>query len=145
MRMRRTDMTASKSGIDLIAAERLRQICKEGWTPEHDEEHTDGELARAAAAYALHGLSPEGHEHAIRGLAVREFEDAWGETIGPRNHNLVIDGSFFFPRTWTPDWWKPKQYDPRKNSTKNRVRDLSKAGALIAAEIDRLLLQQEKK
>ncbi len=31
---------------------------------------------------------------------------------------------------WHPDWWKPTPND--------RIRELTKAGALIAAEIDRL-------
>lgn len=31
-----------------IAAERKRQIEAEGWTPEHDDAHDKGELARAA-------------------------------------------------------------------------------------------------
>lgn len=35
-----------------IAAERRRQIDTEGWTPEHDDDHKGGELARAGAAYA---------------------------------------------------------------------------------------------
>jgi len=36
-----------------IMAERRRQIDVEGWTPEHDDtEHTAGELANAAAAWA---------------------------------------------------------------------------------------------
>lgn len=35
-----------------IAAERRRQVEVEGWTPEHDDEHDDGALARAAACYA---------------------------------------------------------------------------------------------
>lgn len=42
-------------GVALIAAERLRQISEEGWTPEHDDEHTSCELAAAAACYALCG------------------------------------------------------------------------------------------
>lgn len=41
------------SVIDEIAAERARQISKEGWTPEHDDHHNDGSLARAAACYAV--------------------------------------------------------------------------------------------
>ncbi len=41
-----------KTGIELITAERKRQIEKEGWTPEHDAEHTDGSLALAAVCYA---------------------------------------------------------------------------------------------
>ena len=36
-----------------VLAERARQIAAEGWTPEHDDEHDGGELARAGAAYAL--------------------------------------------------------------------------------------------
>lgn len=39
--------------IDEIAAERKRQIEVEGYSPEHDDEHTRAELARAAACYAL--------------------------------------------------------------------------------------------
>jgi hypothetical protein len=35
-----------------VLAERRRQIEQEGWTPEHDDQHADGELARAAAVYA---------------------------------------------------------------------------------------------
>jgi hypothetical protein len=37
-----------------VIAERRRQIQAEGWTPEHDDEHAGGELAQAAAYYALH-------------------------------------------------------------------------------------------
>ena len=36
-----------------VAAERRRQIEAEGWTPEHDDEHGAGEMAAAAACYAL--------------------------------------------------------------------------------------------
>ena len=77
------------TGAELIAAERLRQIVVEGWTPEHDDGHATDDLAEAAAAYLLND-----------------------ETLFP----------------W-PDWWKPGD-DP--------IRRLVKAGALIAAEIDRL-------
>lgn len=35
-----------------VLAERERQKTAEGWTPEHDDEHENGELAHAAAAYA---------------------------------------------------------------------------------------------
>lgn len=37
-----------------VLAERWRQINSEGWTPEHDDAHAPGDLARAAAAYAAH-------------------------------------------------------------------------------------------
>ncbi|MFD3300295.1 hypothetical protein [Aquipseudomonas alcaligenes] len=36
-----------------VLAERNRQITAEGWTPEHDDEHDDGQIADAAACYAL--------------------------------------------------------------------------------------------
>lgn len=84
-----------------VMAERWRQGFWEGFTSQHDDGHETGEMARAAACYALIGGS-------------RDRESWRGET--PR----------FWP--WSPDWWKPTT--PR--------RDLVKAGALIAAEIERL-------
>lgn len=90
-----------KTGIELIAEERKRQIEVEGWTVEHDViANTDEELARAAATYAL----PEIYR-------AYEFE--------VRN---------IFP--FDIKWWKPTPED--------RIRELTKAGALIAAEIDRI-------
>ena len=35
-------------------AERFRQIDAEGWSFDHDDQHSDGELAQAAACYMLH-------------------------------------------------------------------------------------------
>lgn len=90
------------NGVALIAAERQRQIESEGWTPEHDDEHGDGEIAAAAACYA----SP-----------------AWSRM---RSHQPPL----LWP--WDEQWWKPG----------DRIRELVKAGALIAAEIDRLQRQE---
>ena len=42
-----------KTALSLIIDERTRQQDAEGWTPQHDDTHTDGELARAAACYAV--------------------------------------------------------------------------------------------
>lgn len=95
---------AMKTGIELIAAERERQVSKEGWTPEHDDQHTDGSLAVAAACYALNERGPLEHRH-------------------------YFDVPVIWP--WHVLDWKPTPDDP--------VRELVKAGALIAAEIDRLL------
>jgi hypothetical protein len=39
--------------------------------------------------------------------------------------------ALLWPKSWAEDWWKPMADD--------RVWQLTKAGALIAAEIDRLL------
>jgi hypothetical protein len=39
--------------IELIRAERERQVAEEGWTPEHDDTHDAGQLAKAAGVYAM--------------------------------------------------------------------------------------------
>lgn len=39
--------------LDEIAAERHRQVMSEGWSAEHDDNHNGGELAKAAACYAI--------------------------------------------------------------------------------------------
>ncbi len=84
---------AQVSGIERITAERQRQIEAEGWTLEHDDTHTMGELAGMASWYAQ--PIPE-----------------W-RAVMP-----------------TPRW---------ERRPGDRIRELEKAGALIAAEIDRLL------
>ena len=91
-----------QTGIELIAAERERQVAVEGWTQEHDAEHAREELASAAACYAMP-------------LKWRPF---------PVRHGG--QAPLIWP--WSPKWWKPG----------DRIRELAKAGALIAAEIDRL-------
>lgn len=102
------------AGIDDIAAERQRQIAAEGWDAAHDDAHTDGSLSRAAACYAAHASAYQRVSQDVSLDVYREIE--------PRNSA----GTLGWPWDWK--WWKPK--DPR--------RDLVRAGALIAAEIDRL-------
>ena len=72
------------SAIEDIAAERRRQIEVEGWTPKHDDAHGRGEMAAAAAVYALHTA------HVPSGML------------------LYLDRvrRFFWP--WDEAWWKPK-------------------------------------
>lgn len=43
-----------------VAAERRRQIEAEGWTPEHDDAHSDGSLGIAASCYADQERPPNG-------------------------------------------------------------------------------------
>lgn len=93
------------NAVDLIAAERERQVSQEGWTPAHDDEHTFGEIARAAACYAM---PPELRQTYRAGFNPRYIASDW---------------------PWEASAWKP---------TSDRIRELVKAGALIAAEIDRL-------
>jgi hypothetical protein len=66
-----------------ILDERQRQVEQEGWTPQHDDEHADGELMLAAKCYA--GL------HHPSGYGVPRRED--GTPVS-------------WP--WHADWWKPK-------------------------------------
>ena len=100
------------NGIQLIAAERTRQIEDEKWTPEHDDKHRKNQLALAASSYIAAVTDPD------------EWAGERGELPGPCHD---------WP--WTKKWWKPSD-DP--------IRNLVKAGALIAAEIDRLQRAQAK-
>ncbi len=101
---------APRSGVELIADERARQVAVEGWTPDHDATHNSDDLAMAAACYALPASKRE----------MRHW-----------NHNLAARVPVFWP--WHPECWK--------STGEDRVRDLVKAGALLAAEIDRIQQQ----
>ncbi|HFJ9883887.1 hypothetical protein N0581_25870 [Pseudomonas aeruginosa] len=64
-----------------VQAERRRQVETEGWTPEHDDEHSHGQMARAAACYALAGSS------------------------APNDGTAALLVSLAWP--WDQQWWKP--------------------------------------
>ncbi|HHX7063328.1 TPA: hypothetical protein ACVGOK_000520 [Pseudomonas aeruginosa] len=64
-----------------VQAERKRQVEAEGWTPEHDDEHSHGQMARAAACYALAGSS------------------------APNDGTAALLVSLAWP--WDEQWWKP--------------------------------------
>ncbi|HGM5969312.1 hypothetical protein [Pseudomonas aeruginosa] len=64
-----------------VQAERRRQVEAEGWTPEHDDEHSYGQMARAAACYALAGSS------------------------APNDGTAALLVSLAWP--WDQQWWKP--------------------------------------
>jgi hypothetical protein len=104
-----------KTGIELIARERERQVSEEDWSEEHDDGHTSACLAVAGACYALQAASKAG---TCNGRWLKEYHDI-SERIWPFDKDPY----------GLPAWWKPSA-DP--------MRDLVKAGALIAAEIDRL-------
>lgn len=88
-------------GVMDILKERVRQQDVAGWTHTHDDGHDRGEMAKAAAVYAL-----------------------W-DTRSLSTFRLKLRQDFW---PWDADWWNPS--DRRQN--------LVKAGALIAAEIERL-------
>lgn len=89
-----------KTGVELIAEERKRQIDKEGYNEEHDILETVDSLTRLGIAYAYTGIDD-------RMAAIK---------VCP------VSLPFFKPKT--------------------AERDLVRAGALIAAAIDRLHLEQ---
>lgn len=104
-------------GSDLIAIERERQQDHYQWSSEWDDKlHKDGELAQLAACYAM----PENIRNQYQSL------DAKTGKWWPR----------WYPQKWSLDSWKPSPDD--------RIKELVKAGALIAAEIDRLIRLQSK-
>ena len=107
--------TLTKAAEDVLA-ERRRQVEVEGWTTERDDKiHPRGELARAAACYALESAG------VLRGKTVTTPSDV--------EYSRGASYSFrpsYWP--WCVSWWKPS----------NRRRNLVKAGALILAEIERL-------
>ena len=47
----------TKAAQDILA-ERRRQMVEEGWDPDHDDLHDQGEIASAAAAYAVASVAP---------------------------------------------------------------------------------------
>lgn len=62
-----------------VLDERRRQIEAEGWTPEHDDEHGDGQMAVAAGCYAMRAYEPD--------------------------RLKVITAPASWP--WDLEWWKP--------------------------------------
>ena len=106
------------TGAERIAAERQRQIEQEGWSEEHDTEHRQEQLVRAAACYALPRWL---RDRSIWGMPLRRLLWAWDE-----------------------QWWKPAPTHLSDDPRADRIRELEKAGALIAAEIDRLQAEGER-
>lgn len=112
------------SGAELIAKERQRQIEKEGYTPEHDNQHIEGELAYAAICYA----NPKKkfirkREQGNLEAPVVKFENG---PDGPGEYYVL-------PETYWP--FAIKDWKPVLGS---RLREISKAGAMLAAEGDRI-------
>jgi hypothetical protein len=105
-------MSEITSALRDVIAERKRQVEKEGWSTDHDDDHEDGSLARAAAAYA------------------------WAASRWDRAGLKDIEGNSFvafilrtiWPDDWSYEWWKPK----------SKRRDLVRAAALTLAEIEKI-------
>lgn len=110
----------SRAVASEILAERLRQVKTEGWSLVHDDAHYRGEMARAAAAYAVASTGSEdgrGTQVDVHGFSrgIRSFRIGWFDPV-----------SMLWP--WETRWLK-------KDGAR---RMLVKAAALLIAEIERL-------
>lgn len=111
-----------RTGVERIADERIRQVAGRGL--EHDFVYNDlGQLAWAAVCYAC----PSGQVYRKTEYACGvKFEDPW---------------------PWQPEHDNRSRtdnvVDRAGQSVGDRIRELEKAGALVAAEIDRLLKEEE--
>ncbi len=98
--------------IQDVLAERQRQQTVEGWTTAHDDEHTPGDLALAAATYAI--------------CATAGALPAPTAPGSSRKDALLSSANFLWP--WDSGYLKPK----------GQRQDLVRAAALLLAEIERL-------
>ncbi|WP_018516432.1 hypothetical protein [Rhizobium leguminosarum] len=110
-------LAGSQAAID-VAAERRRQVEAEGWTPAHDDKHSDRSMALAGACYAMFAAASDS--------ARSSTEMPAGLTRTGKSINGWSAWLELWP--WERQWWKPS----------DRRRDLVKAAALIIAEIERL-------
>lgn len=106
-----------KTGVELIAEEREAHATREGWTAKGDSQYANGTLTMAAIVYATCAASSPQIRQELRSYV---------------EHNVA---PLHWP--WNPEWWKPGKDD----TNASRIRELVKAGSLIAAEIDRLQAQ----
>lgn len=118
-----SEPTPTSRGVSLIAAERLRQVEEKGFTQERDAGYTGQELAWAATYYAI----PEA-------IIVRMKPNFPVDNI--MDAEITVNPDLFYPAAWL------SQYANRNKET--RLRELVVAGALLAAEIDRILAAGEE-
>lgn len=116
MNLFQTDVLA-RNALEAIIQERIRQTMVEGYTLAHDDEHTEGQLALLAAAYALSSRYP-GHS------------GYYDDSVSLSTQELPFELRMVLEVLQTYNW----SFNP-----KDPIRDLSRAGALIMAELERLL------
>lgn len=59
--------------LELVAKERTRQIVEKGYTAKHDDEHADGSLADAGAAYGAQSKSFIFADEEIKNIVLKNF------------------------------------------------------------------------
>lgn len=118
-----------QTGIELIAEERQRQIQVEGYDRLHDESYKNGELVGAAMCYASESINKDFPKERPK-LRAQLFIPSFSKFFtNPATGKVDQD-------KWIEAWPWDDEYDKREKHDK--LRCLVIAGALIAAEIDRL-------
>ena len=107
------------TGIEEIAAERKRQVESERWSSKHDDQHTNKSLALAAALYAAPIPLFQKDDLARGGVSFIDPWPWWLKDHDPQSRAAPV-----------PNWDKRQKHSYRRR--------LAIAGALLAAEIDRL-------
>lgn len=127
------------SGIDLIAFERDRQLEDEGYDSNHDDGHSRGALAWAAVCYAAPGpVYRHGWTHARRDNRVLPGVRVPNVDPSPWPTSIRFDDPWPWEAAADKRAGDLDDLDPL-DQCQIRIRELTKAGALIAAEIDRLV------
>ncbi|EOW2321370.1 ead/Ea22-like family protein [Klebsiella variicola] len=82
--------TVTAAAADVLA-ERKRQVTREGWTPEHDDQHVNFEMAIAGGLYAISAVDSH---HKLRNSAPSAWpwDRKWWKPDGPRR-DLVKAGA----------------------------------------------------
>ena len=82
--------TVTAADADVLA-ERKRQVTREGWTPEHDDQHVNFEMAIAGGLYAISAVDSH---HKLRNSAPSAWpwDRKWWKPDGPRR-DLVKAGA----------------------------------------------------
>lgn len=108
--------SATNPAVNLVLTERIRQIQKHGYDCDHDDENACDEIAALATYYAM--------PPAARFWSAKST--GYGDTLG----EAIL-----------PEGWAAKPWDGEE---RGRIRELEKAGALILAELERLLRAEER-
>lgn len=104
------DLREVRPVVAEVLEERTRQIIEEGYGPDHDDEWAVGQLAMAAAAYAVHPM----------------VAFVFGTEHDPDRNSVHFEDVY----PWLP------RYDKREKLMRRRL--LVQAAALIVAEIERI-------
>lgn len=125
----------SSVGARMIVTERGRQIEAEGYDFRHDDDHAHGELLAAAMCYAdaadVVRKAPSAEEAIRRVLRAAGVDPDTDDDLqrmieNPARHFWGWDKAPT-PWPWAAEYWKPSP---------TVERNLAKAGALLAAELD---------